>query len=90
VSRDRLTRSRRRFWGIGVAAAAALAGIIWAGRSPDPEAGAPIAVQVALPDTAALETAELDSLLETMDASEPSLDDLDTNELELVLRTLEG
>ena len=55
-------------------------------------------VEIALPELEPLETAELDSLLETMDApqvgtsplDEPSLNDLDTDELEQVLGTWEG
>jgi hypothetical protein len=98
VSEDRRSRGRRRFWGLGIAAAAALAGVVWAGLRPGP-ATLPVApVEIAVPEIEPLETAELDSLLDTMDPSrlgasaldEPSLDDLDTNELEQVLLTLEG
>lgn len=98
VSEDRRTRARRRFWGLGIAAAAALAGVVWTGLRPNPAALPVAPVEVAVPEVEPLETAELESLLETMDASqlgasaldEPSLEDLDTNELEQVLRTLEG
>jgi hypothetical protein len=98
VSQDRRSRGRRRFWGLGVAAAAALAGLIWAGRNPEPAPPPVATTEIAPPEIEPLETAELDSLLETMDASQlgastlddASLDDLDANELEQVLRTLEG
>jgi hypothetical protein len=98
VSEDRRTRGRRRFWGLGIAAAAALAGVVWTGMRPDRPVPPVPPVAVGLPEVEPLETGELDSLLVEMDASqlgasaldEPSLDDLDTNELEQVLRTLEG
>ena len=98
VSEARRSRGRRRYWGLGIAAAAVLAGVIWTGARPERGAPPVAPVEVALPETEPVETAELDSLLETMDPSqlgtsaldEPSLDDLDTNELEQVLRTLEG
>jgi anti-sigma factor RsiW len=97
VTEDRRSRRRRRFLGVGLAAAAALAGVIWAGDRPEPGAP-PVAIESTMPDTEPLEAGELDSMLEALDASqlgasaldEPSLNDLDTNELEQVLSTLEG
>jgi anti-sigma factor RsiW len=98
VTEDRRARERRRFWGLGLAAAATLGGIIWAGDRPEPGAPPVATIENTMPDTEPLETAELDSMLEALDASqlgasaldEPSLSDLDTNELEQVLSTLEG
>jgi hypothetical protein len=88
-------RSHRRSWqswAAGLAAAAAIAAAVWSGtRSASP-------VEIALPELEPLETAELDSLLETMDSApagwsalgEPTLEDLDADELEQVLVTWEG
>ena len=98
VADDRRARTRRRSWALGLAAAAALAGVIWAGARPEPGAPPVATSENTMPDTEPLETAELDSMLEALDASqlgasaldEPSLNDLDTNELEQVLSTLEG
>ena len=97
VTEDRRARGRRRFWGLGLAAAA-FGGIIWAGDRPEPGAPPMATIENTMPDTEPLETAEVDSMLEALDASqlgasaldEPSLSDLDTNELEQVLSTLEG
>jgi hypothetical protein len=83
---------------VGIAAAAALVGVIWAARQPSQRTQPPAGVEIALPELEPLETAELDSLLETMDAppagssalDEPSLYDLDATELEQVLGTWEG
>jgi predicted anti-sigma-YlaC factor YlaD len=98
VAEDRRSRARRRFWGLGLAAAAALAGVIWAGDRPEPGVPPVATIENTMPDSEPLGTAELDSMLEALDASqlgasaldEPSLNDLDTNELEQVLSTLEG
>jgi hypothetical protein len=97
VTEDRRSRARRRFLGVGLAAAAALAGVIWAGDRSEPGAP-PVAIESTMPDTEPVGAGELDSMLEALDASqlgasaldEPSLNDLDTNELEQVLSTLEG
>ena len=97
LAEDRRSRRSWRAWGMGVAAAAAIAGVIWAGRQPE-DSRLPSRVEITLPELEPLETAELDSLLETMDApqvgasplDEPSLNDLDTHELEQVLGTWEG
>lgn len=102
--RSRL-RSWRR-WTAGVAAAAGIAGAIWSGLHGGNPASDPVAVtatvDIALPELEPMETAELDSLLETMEASpgpapagwsalgEPTLGDLDADELEQVLGTWEG
>jgi predicted anti-sigma-YlaC factor YlaD len=98
VTEDRRSRGRRRLWGLGVAAAAALGGVIWTGDRPEPGASPVATIENTTPDTEPLENGELDSMFEALDASQlgasalevPSLDDLDTNELEQVLRTLEG
>jgi hypothetical protein len=98
VSEDRRSRGRRRFWGIGLAAAAALAGVVWTGLRPDRAAPPGPQAEIALPEVEPIESGELDSLIMELDVpqlgasafDEPSLDDLDTNELEQVLRTLEG
>ncbi len=97
VAEDRRSSTRRRFWGLGLAAAA-FGGIIWAGDRPEPGAPPVATIENTMPDPEPLETAEVDSMLEALDASqlgasaldEPSLSDLDTNELEQVLSTLEG
>lgn len=98
LAEARRSRRSRRSWGLGIAAAAAVLGVIWAGRQSQENTRQPAQVEIALPELEPLETAELDSLLETMDApqvgtsalDEPSLDDLDAHELEQVLGTLEG
>jgi hypothetical protein len=99
LAEDRRSRRSWRAWGAGIAAAAAIAGVIWAGRQPRQVTQPPSErVEIVLPELEPLETAELDSLLETMDApqvgssalDEPSLGDLDAKELEQVLGTWEG
>ncbi len=96
--RIRLRSWRGRLVGAGVAAAIATA--LWTavqGGAPAPESPLP-PVEIALPELEPLETAELDSLLETMDSTpaawsalgEPTLGDLDADELEQVLGTWEG
>ena len=47
VSEDRRSRGRRRFWGIGLAAAAALTAVVWTGMRPDRTAPPVAQVQVA-------------------------------------------
>jgi hypothetical protein len=97
---DRRSRSRSAWrWVAGAAAAAGIGLATWAGvRGGLPAPAAPPVIEIALPELEPLETAELDSLLETMDAAptgwsamdEPTLNDLNSDELELVLRTWEG
>ena len=98
LAEDRRSRRARRNWGLRVAAAAAIVGVIWAGLDSQRATRPPQQVEIALPELEPLKTAELDSLLETMDVpqvgssalEEPSLDDLDAHELEQVLATWEG
>ncbi len=96
----------RRSWAVGVAAAAGIALAVWTGSHGGRTAPAPVGVaagaHIALPELEPMETAELDSLLETMEATpppapaawsalgEPTLGDLDADELEQVLGTWEG
>jgi hypothetical protein len=98
----------RRAWGggmAGLAAAAALLLAVWT-RSPEPPRAAvspeqpssAAQVLVPLPELELLEPAELDSLLERMEApvagsstlDAPSMGDLEDTELEQVLATWEG
>jgi hypothetical protein len=99
VEADR--RARRSWRGplLGAAAAAALVAGFWTALRDDAlrTQMAP-AVEIALPELEPLETAELDSLLDVMDSTpaawsalgEPTLGDLDADELEQVLGTWEG
>lgn len=88
----------RRWWGLGVvAAAAAIALLVWSGGGPtEPATQAPV-VEV-LPELDRLETAELTTILETFAGpvgdvptiEVPGLDELNADELERVLDTWEG
>ncbi|MBA3555578.1 MAG: hypothetical protein H0W29_12550 [Gemmatimonadales bacterium] len=95
-----------RSWAVGIAAAAGIALAVWTGSDREGIVSDPAAVaagaDIALPELEPMETAELDSLLETMEATpppapaawsalgEPTLGDLDADELEQVLGTWEG
>lgn len=96
--------SRRRFWkyiGVG-AAAAGVAALLWSGAvetdPSTPRESAVAAAEITLPELEPLDTVELDSLLEAMDSAalgwsaldEPTLGELDADELEQVLGTWEG
>jgi hypothetical protein len=81
------------------AAAAAIAAGVWTTMREDAlRTPAAPAVDIALPELEPLETAELDSLLDLVDSTpgtwsalgEPTLGDLDADELEQVLGTWEG
>jgi hypothetical protein len=101
---DRWRKYRRRLrWGFGgMAAAAAVAGLIWSGNpNTSPAVGStPVlaALQIPLPELEGLQPAELDSVLRGMEqpaADDPALEspelrDLDSEELESVLDTWEG
>lgn len=97
--------SRRRWWrylGLGGVAAAGFAALLWSGAvltGPGASRDSAVAAaEIALPELEPLDTAELDSLLEMMDSAslgwsaidEPTLGDLDADELEQVLGTWEG
>jgi hypothetical protein len=96
---DRLKRARsdrsqrRRRWSFGgLAAAATVAAVVWAGR-PTPRVirTAPAVVaglQMALPELDSLQPAELDSVLQTMD--EPVTADSTLDDLEGFLDSWEG
>ena len=77
---------KRRIWGLaGLAAAAALIGVLWAGRSEPPLPGSPSApivagLQIPLPELDELEPAELDSVLQGMDQSTPDIDTVETTD----------
>jgi hypothetical protein len=97
-------RRQRRAWSAaGLAAAAAIAGLIWTGsgvdrtqRNPVPSAVA--ALQIPLPELDSLQPAELDSVLQAIDEAgargstldSPDLGELDNDELETVLDYWEG
>jgi hypothetical protein len=97
-------RSRALLWGFSGLAAAAVAAVIWIGEpaAPAGSKAGPAAVAAGLPmplpELDALQPAELDSVLTTMDdasASSPAegdigLGDLDSEELQRVLDTWEG
>lgn len=96
----RAERRRRRAWSFGgLAAAAALVGVIWTDR---PATRAPVpavaGLQIPLPELDSLQPAELDSVLQAMDEplvdgstlDVPSLGDLDAAELQSVLDYWEG
>jgi hypothetical protein len=107
LDRDRENgRLRRRAWRFaGLAAAAAVAAVVWTGglqSGPSQVESASTAVagrlSIPLPELDSLEPAELDSVLQTMDepnvsgstADDPALGDLNNDELERVLNSWEG
>lgn len=94
---------RRRAWSVaGLAAAAAIAALLWPAQPPTPprvQPGAVVAgLQIPLPELDGLQPAELDSVLQSMDEPAaggaqlegPDLGDLDSEELETVLDFWEG
>lgn len=95
-------RRRSRAWSAaGLAAAAAIAGLIWTGSSVDRTTRAPVpvaALQIPLPELDSLQPAELDSVLQAIDEAgaqgstldSPDLGELDNGELETVLDYWEG
>ena len=81
--RSRRTRQRKAWSFAGMAAAAALAGLLWSGKADPPlaPASSPPAVaglQIPLPELEDLQAAELDSVLRGMDRPVPDLDTLET------------
>lgn len=99
----RLRRSAWRF--TGLAAAAAIAAVVWTGgfegaltRPADSRQGVATGLAIPLPELESLQPAELDSVLQTMDepsisgvpVDEPGLSDLNTDELKSVLDSWEG
>jgi hypothetical protein len=85
----------------GLAAAAAIVGLIWTGSSIDRTTRAPVpvaALQIPLPELDSLQPAELDSVLQAIDEAGaqgstldfPDLGELDNGELETVLDYWEG
>jgi hypothetical protein len=101
---DRSRKYRRRLgWGFGgMAAAAAIAALIWSDNPNTSPAVGPTpvvaALQIPLPELEGLQPAELDSVLRGIEqpaADDPALEspelrDLDSEELETVLDTWEG
>jgi hypothetical protein len=75
---------RRKAWGFaGLAAAAALAGVLWSGPAdPPPSPSAPVVagLQIPLPELEELQAAELDSVLRGMDQPAPDIDTLETTD----------
>lgn len=105
LERERAAGRRLRAWSFtGLAAAAAIAAAVWTGgveSGPIAPAPAPMVaagVAIPLPELDNLQTAELDSVLQTMDepsvsepvVDEPGLGDLNSDELESVLHSWEG
>jgi hypothetical protein len=87
---NRLGRSterqrKRKAWGFaGLAAAAALAGVLWSGRGDSPlhAPSAPVVagLQIPLPELEELQPAELDSVLRGMDLPAPDIDTLEATD----------
>jgi hypothetical protein len=82
LDRARSERLRSRAWSAaGLAAAAAIAAVVWTGRPASrPLHSAPAIVaglQLALPELDSLQPAELDSVLQTMDELAPADSTLD-------------
>ena len=75
---------KQRAWGFaGLAAAAALVGVLWTGRPDSPPPGSPAApfvagLQIPLPELEELQAAELDAMLRGMDQPVPDVDTLET------------
>lgn len=101
IAEDRVARSRRRAWSfMALAAAAMIALVVWSDRPVPPESPPPVMarLQIPLPELDALQPAELDSVLQTMDeplvngsaVESPDLGDLDREELQNVLDFWEG
>ena len=80
--RSSVRQRQRRAWGFaGMAAAAALAGLLWSGRADPPlprPASSPVVagLQIPLPELEELQPAELDSVLRDMDRPGPDIDTL--------------
>jgi len=102
---ERRSRRRRMGWAVaGIATAAAVALVVWAGPlRPGPRIAAPAPVadvaEIPLPELDSLATPELEAVLHALDApigtsvegvDSSGLDDLDTRELQHVLDRLEG
>jgi hypothetical protein len=103
LDRERVVRLRKKTWGFaGLAAAAALAALVWSGQPATrpvflPSGPSVARLQIPLPELDSLPSAELDSVLKTMDepvgngsAGESGLGDLDSTELQNVLDYWEG
>jgi hypothetical protein len=93
LERGRSERHRSRAWSVaGLAAAAAIAAVVWTGRPVSrPQQPAPAIVaglEISLPELDSLQPAELDSVLQTMD--EPAPADSTLDELEGFLDSWEG
>lgn len=99
-------RLSRRAWSFtGLAAAAAIAAVVWGGglegvltRPDDGSPAVATGLAIPLPELESLQPAELDSLLQTMDepsisgvpVDDPGLSDLNPDELKSVLDSWEG
>lgn len=102
MAQERVVRSRRRTWSfVALAAAATITAVLWSSRPVTrPESPLPVVarLQIPLPELDALQPAELDSVLQTMDeplvngstVEAPELGDLDVEELQSVLDFWEG
>lgn len=94
----RFPRLRTWRW-VALPIAAALAVMVWRGQPPAPEPAAGVTVassQGLLPELEGLESSDLESLLDVLPATESpvgdarGLGDLDEDELQTMLRSLEG
>jgi hypothetical protein len=93
LAEARVERLRRRTWSFaGLAAAAAIAAVVWTQRpvtrSMHPDAAIVAGLPMTLPELDGLQPAELDSVLQTMD--EPAPADSTLDELEGFLDSWEG
>ncbi len=81
-------RQQRKAWGFaGIAAAAALAGLLWSGQADPPlppSSSAVAGLHIPLPELEDLQPAELDSVLRGMDQPAPDLDTLETTDPEAI------
>ena len=79
-------KRQRQAWGIaGMAAAAALTGLLWSGQAdpplqPPPSTPSVAGLQIPLPELEDLQPAELDSVLRGMDRPGPYIDTLETTD----------
>jgi hypothetical protein len=96
----RADRWRRTGWVVGLAAAAAVTLVVWTGRGHEPQGmtQAPASLLIPVAELDSLSTSQLEAVLDGFDApldeepspATPMLNDLDDQQLERVLRSLEG
>jgi anti-sigma factor RsiW len=96
----RADRVRRTGWMVGLAAAAAVTFVVWtgAGHQPQGTTQSPSSLLIPVAELDSLSTSQLEAVLDGFDApldeepspSTPMLNDLNDQQLERVLRSLEG